>query len=461
MSEKMSLDQLMNGGALNTPVVEQAQEVVKPQEEPKVEEVREEKVEMSSTDEARDLHAQTPHSSLDNLAALVKQAEEEAAQAEKALEEAKRTEEIKELINNKTSNYNDTIINIDEDEEEEVVEAKPLDTTKDEEDEDILAEAEELRNLKIIKFKKDDKYKSKYDQIIAKRKAEAEKRASQVVLINSGYAGRFEELKTSEVLNMEAVFSDADEFTATEYQYKLMHKHLADTSVGKMDYETFLKSTSLLELNTIYYALYSSTYPDVNEYPGTCTHPECRARFTFKYHNKDLMHLDDKDKEEVAKQISELLTSTEPEKNLANANTAFTFRKRLSNGSIIDFRHPTLYNHLMDTLKEMKETKISEDDGFTAIMPFIDSILVYVEEEDAYFELEDFESKLNELKYISDEDFKAIFKIANKIQSEYKIKYAFKNLKCPVCKKELPDQYIDVMSGMLFIQQKLRMGIHE
>ncbi|MEI2419601.1 hypothetical protein V6O07_04960, partial [Arthrospira platensis SPKY2] len=236
-----------------------------------------------------------------------------------------------------------------------------------------------------------------------------------------------------------------------------IHSHLVETGVGAMDFNTFLKNTSLIEMNSIMYALFDSTYPSVNEYPGSCTYDDCKHQFTFKYKNKSLLYIDPENNEKVSQQILDIINSKDPVATLKNSNVNFTLRKKLSTGTVIDFRHPSLYNHLTDTLEEMaKKDLLDTDEGMITLMPFIDKILVYDDEMQSYIELEDFEERLHELQFMDDEDLETCVKIVKSIQDEYKIKFGFKGLQCPKCKRDLPDTEISDMAQILFLVHKMK-----
>lgn len=426
-----------------------------PKEEPIVEQpvnVVEEKTMQDAADATSDFHAQVPNDPLSNLAALSASLDEELDAAQEMAEKEQQRQELAK-VTEETENrnqFNDKIVEVDE-----IPEDKAED--KKDEDEDLLITSDELKNLKVCKFKKKDEYKKRYERLLQRRKKEHNLNATQTVLINSGYSAKFSGFMAPELVKVQSYISSVDAFSATKFLYEKIFNHLVETGIGEMTFDTFLKNTSLIEMNSIMYALFDSTYPSVNEYPGSCTFDDCKHQFTFKYQNKQLLYIDPENNEEVSQQILGILNSTNPLETLKNSNINFTLRKKLSTGTIIDFRHPSLYNHLTDTLEEMaKNDLLDTDEEMITLMPFIDKILVYDEEIQSYIELEDFEERLMELQYMNDDDLETCVKIVRSIEQEYKIKFGFKNLTCPRCKRKLPDTEIADMSQLLFLVHKMK-----
>lgn len=408
---------------------------------------------ISDTDKARDIHSQTPKSALENLNALVGEKEKELEEVKERVEEQKEQEEInsrvideEEIKNIKRAVYQDTVVEIESEDEPEKVEEKK-EETKEEVDEELL-------NLKIVKFKKSKDAKEKYKKFKEKRKAVLTQKAYQGVFPNSGYSAKFLAFASPELLNMQINMDNTDVISANEILYSKIYEKMVDTSVGKMTYDEFLKCTSLLELNSIFYCLFCGTYPDVNEFPAECVH--CGKPFTFKYNNSALLLVDDDNKEDIIHNTVSVIKAEDPEELLAKSNVNTIMRKRMSSGTVIDFRHPSLYNQLVDTLQKANAEVLGDDSTVINLMPFVEN--VYVETEDGYLELDSFEDKFEEMNYLSDDDLKDCIELISKIGSDKKVEFGFKGLKCPHCKQDQPTQIIEDMKRVLFTKHQMNMN---
>lgn len=410
-------------------------------------------VTISDTDKAKDVHSQTPHSALANLTALVDSKEEELAEVKQRAEEKEELEEINarvidedEIKNIKRAVYNDTVVEIEGEDSEEKEEAP-----KTEEEEEI---DKDLLNLKIVKFKKSKDAKEKYKKFKEKRKAVLTQKAYQGVFPNSGYSAKFAAFASPELLNMQINLDNTDVISANELLYSKIYEKMVDTSVGKMTYDEFLKCTSLLELNSIFYCLFSGTYPDVNEFPAKCVH--CGKEYTFKYNNTSLLLIDDDNKSDIIHNTVSVIKAENPEELLSKSSVNTIFRKRLSSGTVIDFRHPSLYNQLVDTLQKANTEIMGDDNTIINLMPFVEN--VYVETEDGFLELEDFADKFEEMNYLSDKDLKDCIELIGKIGADKKVEFGFKGLQCTHCKQEQPTQIIDDMKRLLFTKHQMNVS---
>lgn len=447
MSEIRPLNELI-GGANNASINTTQEKVADIQETSALEQQQPVMVDRSG-EGARDLHSQTPHSSLDNLSALVNSMDEDLEEAKAIYEEKVRQEELEEISQEKENKSKDEVVEVDYSEE-----PSKEKTVNDIKPESRLVEDDSLSKIKVLKFKKNDQANNAYKALLEKRAKEHDARATQGVLCNSGYSLKMSGLRSPELLALEVNQSTTDVFTFTKFLYGKLYDHIVQTNVGKMSWETWLKNTSLLELNTLAYAAFCSTYPDVNEYPAYCSDEECRkehGEFTHNYPNDALMYLDDDVREATSNKILEILQSKDPMELFKNADVNYNVRMKLSTGTIIELRHPSLYNQLIDTLSEMKDRNLLDtNEMLYNLMPFVEAAYIYDADQDAYMKLEDFDQKFTELTFMSDDDLAEILKAIDDIKNTYSVKFGIRNVVCPRCGKPAIDEPIDDMMSLLF-----------
>ena len=456
MREVQSLESIINtakGETATQAVQPEAQGVVEPTQQPQpVEEVK---------NVAEGVATNMPVDGMGDLASLVaeKQAQAEQAQEEYekvvAEENAMSSEDVTNILQSK-SQFKDDIVEIDEPEEPVIEEVK---------EEKVEEPKEDLTSIKIIKGKKTGFAKERFKDILKQRKKDGP--AFQTVLVNSGYSSNVSGFSSPEINNINTRLRNSDLFTGNDYLYHKIYEHMLDTSVGHMTYEEFLRCTSLLEINTLFYGLFNATYPDVNEYPAECENPDCkgdlegRKGFKFKYDSKRIMYVEG-DKEYVSNMVLKVLKAGSPKELLEKSNVNTLSRVKLSSGTIVDFRHPSLYNQLHDTLEQLSEEMvrnlIKDDETVINLMPFIENVYVYDTENGGYLELEDFTDRYMELFYLNDEDLEKCSEEISKIMDSYKIKFGLRNVTCPYCGKKIKDTEIDNVSQLIFLMHQMKLS---
>ncbi|MEI2419245.1 hypothetical protein V6O07_03145, partial [Arthrospira platensis SPKY2] len=226
-----TLDQLTGMQNQNTPAVVPAEgkseAVVTANESPvtpvtghKEQSVVDESTMQKAVDETSNFHAQVPADPLSNLAALNLSLDEELQNVQEAAEKEQQRQELAKITaeTEQQNQFNDNIVEVDE---------IPEDKSKDKkEEEDLLVTSDELKNLKVCKFKKKDEYKKRYERLIQKRKQQHDLNATQTVLVNSGYSAKFSGLMAPELVKIQSYIESVDAFSATKFLYEKIHSHL-------------------------------------------------------------------------------------------------------------------------------------------------------------------------------------------------------------------------------------------
>lgn len=379
-------------------------------------------------------------------------AEQREAEVEEKLEE-KEYEKINEnavqdLLGNKTEFKDDIII----------------EDNSEEESEDIKSNLPEI-DLTSIKIKRAKDPTKAYQKI--KKKREKMEVVTQVVFPNSGYLAQYKGFSSTELRKLPSILSNLDKFRALQYKLKVIHDKMVTTNVGRMSFENWLKTTSVLEINNIYYALFCSTYPDVNSYPHICEDPKCKAKFTFDYHNKNLLMLDGEEEniDETRDTIVHIINDIERAMELYSESNVNTLdRVRLpESGIIVEVRHPSLWNELKDTLQPAIVGEIDDDEAI-ATLTYIENIYVPEDPSDPetdFLMLEDINDKYDAITNLKEKDDLALAKTLNKIVSKYNIVYGMHDVVCPFCKKVQKKIIIDNLESFLFTVHQIKLNATE
>lgn len=402
--------------------------------------------------------ATTPGESMKHLENFVKSQEEEVEAARLIYEKNKAQDEAVKAFNAKqkqrTQQFNDNIVKQGEDVTEPIKEQpqKTIESTKPTKD---------LSRLKVVKPLDESKI---YMSYMAEKKKKAA--TTSIPMPNSGYTAAMRGMSSPEIRDASISLNSKDQFGSWDFLYKTIYDRVLETSIGQMDYITFLRSTALTEVQTLLYGLFDATYPDSNEYPGKC--PKCNAKFDFKYENKRFLHIDDEDKYEASKDIRALIAgqSIDPKAFFATSNTNTLIREELDNsGIIVDLRHPTLYNQLYDVIKQLTDNRIDTDAVSEVTlnrMPYVEAVYIPVNPDnmdEGYYQLQDLMTKVNVLSQLDDHDDAQLeLAISDEILSKYKIYYKMDDVKCPLCQETVPGGDVDFRT-MLFMMQQIKSDI--
>ena len=280
--------------------------------------------------------------------------------------------------------------------------------------------------------------------------------SSKAILPMSGFIAKIKGLSSPEIRdyqNDKANASTLPELKAV--QFETLYSKIVDTSAGAISYHEFLKSTSFLELEILLYALLCATYPDENKYDGAC--PKCKHKFGFVYENSKLLELSDSDSAYMNK-IYDLMKEdiTCDDSVFDSAPTKELKRVILDDiGVIVELRHPTLYDYLIDTIERIEESDNKYSDEAVLNLVFVDRILIPSGDND-YIPVTDIDSKTRVLNELSEREESLISDEIVSITSQYKISFSIGEQQCPKCAAiALPKQPVSV-EGLLFLLHDLK-----
>lgn len=334
------------------------------------------------------------------------------------------------------SKFNDEIVEVEEPEEEEKKDAAP---------------PIDLTSIRIKKTKTGGK--TAYARI---RKSRNEA-TTQIVMPNTGMTSALAGFSSPELRNIATTLSSMDAYRAAEFRFNQIFSKIKDTSIGPISYEEFLRCTSLLEINILYYGVFCSTYQNSNKYPMRCTNKGCGSQFEYDYPNSRLMYIDDKH-EITAQSILSVVKGINNAKDLLENSEVNTIERIYLDDSqtIVDLRHPSLWNELNDVLQNVTQQMMTEDEVTVNILPFVEAVYVLDPVDGTYVPLEDFDDKFTELSSLNEHDDVKLSKQIEKIIDKYHIKFGFRDVVCPHCNKKIEDMEIPSMETLLFTIHQLR-----
>jgi len=275
----------------------------------------------------------------------------------------------------------------------------------------------------------------------------------QIVLNQSCYIAHMQGLKLAEINMLNS--SNGGAFEQQQRNYQVLHKMINTTSIGRLDFKTFLKVTSYFDLPTLYFGTYMETFPGKTEFTITCGH--CKQSIDVKIDNESFISVKD---ENVYSHMQSILSSVrKPEEALKNSLVNKIEKKMLPSSKVIlEIQTPSLLDHL-NLLSSIKEDKIDEMRSMLLTLLFVkkayfpDINAIRNTGKPVYFTVTSRQQIFNIIRNLAPEDISALGDSIEKYIDKYAIEYKIKSFKCTNCQEEVGDISVD-MESLLF--QRLR-----
>jgi len=273
----------------------------------------------------------------------------------------------------------------------------------------------------------------------------------QVVAAQSGYMAKVLPLVHKDQINL--YYNNLSFYEYKKSVYRVIWEKIQDTSVGKLNWEEWLRSTAVEDLETLFYGLYSSTFPNEGSFRLTCPNPECNEDHEYKVNHNNLIRTADKDKiRKLIDDVSKNSTTLEKmrEFSLIGKNEAVELDE---SKIVVEIRTPSLFDSL-EILRTVPEKTVNKDVlTITNLLyvnkmyiPTKDDKTVYVEESNRQTILKIIDSMpINDAR-----DLQAA--VLERVENN-RISYSIKNIKCPTCAhetKEVPISVEDILFTLIF-----------
>jgi len=240
-------------------------------------------------------------------------------------------------------------------------------------------------------------------------------------------------------------------------RYQVIHRSIETTNLGKVSFNDFLNITSYFDLPTLYFGIYSMTFPGSTDFTITCGH--CKQQIEVAIDNENLIQA--KDDEAYSHIVKVLKEVRNPQKLLESSLVHKSERSMMPDSKmIIDIQTPSLRDHL-NLLSTINEDSLDDLGNIFMILLFIKQIFFPDLEESArrnepvYFTVDKKSEIFDIIKQLSTGDIKELNKGIDSYINKYIIEYRIKSFKCTNCKEDIGDIPID-MEDLLF-QEILRL----
>lgn len=276
------------------------------------------------------------------------------------------------------------------------------------------------------------------------------KGAFQIVAAQSGYMAKVLPLVHKDTINL--LYSTLSRYEYRKNVYKVVWEKIFDTSVGRMKFEDWLRVTSVEDMETFYYGVYCSTFPNQGTFNFTC--PKCGKSGEYKVKHRNLVKTTDRDKmKQLMEEVSRNATTVEKmmEYSLIGKNEAIILSQ---SGLVVELRTPTLFDSL-EILRTVPEETIDKDTLSVTNMLYIKRVLIPSKGKEVitYTEEYDRQSILRIIDNLPIDDAKELEDAVYNRVDENRLMYSIKKIKCTECGHEVNDIPVsieDILFTLIF-----------
>ena len=273
----------------------------------------------------------------------------------------------------------------------------------------------------------------------------------QIVAAQSGYMAKVAPLVHKDVVSL--LYSNLSRYEYRKTVFKVIYDKIGAISSGKMNFETWLKSTSVEDIETFYYGIYCATFPDEGKFSFIC--PKCSQDRTMTIKHSNLFKTTDKAKmRKLIKDVSANSTNDEARKRYSLVGKTECYE--LPDSKILmEVRTPSLWDSL-EILRVVPEKVIDRDTTSVTNMLYVKRFLIPTRGENlekAYTEQTNSEELLRIIDNLTIEDAAQLEAVVSERVDNHRITYSIKNVKCPSCgetSKEIPLSIEDILFSLIF-----------
>jgi hypothetical protein len=273
----------------------------------------------------------------------------------------------------------------------------------------------------------------------------------QVVAAQSGYMAKVLPLVHKDQVNL--YYNNLSFYEYKKAVYRVIWEKIQDTSVGKLNWEEWLRSTAVEDLETLFYGIYSSTFPNEGSFRVSCPNPECGEDHEYKVNHSNLIRTADKDKiRKLIDDVSKNSTTIEKMKefSLIGKNEAVELGE---SKIVVEIRTPSLFDSL-EILRTVPEKTINKDVLTITNLLYVDKMYIPTKDDKSvYVDESNRQTILKIIDSMPINDAKDLQVAVLERVENNRISYSIKNIKCPTCAhetKEVPISVEDVLFTLIF-----------
>lgn len=291
------------------------------------------------------------------------------------------------------------------------------------------------------------------------------KRLYSIICFQSGYKADISGLKNSDIQNL---FSQDvnNPYVYQKKYYQILFKHIENTSFGRIkDFDTWMKVTSLFDLETVLFGVYNATFPYENTFKIPCT--ECNKTFEFLIKNNSLITVKNEELEDLFIK-SDTINRERLNPEELRRQSHMNMRKKIvleDSKLVFELKIPSLYIQLEELMKNSGDMKESNESLYALI--FIDNVkipdLIYLKNNNKlrYLTVKDFPNKLRILNNLEYHDALELSEKIEELMNKYRVSYSIKSPTCKYCHKDLSDYPVRLEDLLFTVISQGRRGKKE
>jgi hypothetical protein len=316
----------------------------------------------------------------------------------------------------------------------------------------IRLEEVEMIQIATIKTKKAKKNSS--DKILQRQ---ASVHTTPIVLSASGYTAVMKGCSTYELISL--MTSAQNALIDTRTKWTMLWNKLESTSIGTMDFDTFLQSTASVDYNTFIYGVLCSTYPDDDKIPMEC--PKCKKPFDHSYSTRSLIRAE-KMSEKMQDLVAHIVDSSHTSDGAKRAHSESTFNTvksiRLpSSGYIVELHVQSAYDLINNSIKGLSENEDARYNQASVMSTAIKTIHIPdPEEADAYLSYEDALDITKFIYSLHDTDILVLTKHTELVLDDLTFEFGLMDVNCanPKCNNKQKSIPFDIESILFYRYQQ-------
>lgn len=370
---------------------------------------------------------------------LQKTEEPEEEDEEKALTEKEMNQVYSEAVVVIDKTGMGSVINFTDEEREKLTKTKVIKLQE--------VETVELSNIKIKKLGK----KQDLESILKKRSTSF---TSNIVLPASGYMATMKGCSTYEMISLFG--GDKTPLLDIQEKWSLIHDKIESTSIGKMNYDDFLRNTAQMDYEVFIYGILTATYPDIDKMPLKCEQQGCNKEFDHPYSVKSLIRAEkmaDSLKDRVMHIVDNSYTLDMAKKFHDESPLMLYDTFKLPESEIIVKASVlSVYDYINKSVKELSENKETKYQNAAVLSSVVNSL--YIPDDGEYIVVD---SPLDVTKVIytlGTLDLKVLTKRSDMLLKDLNFEFGLMNITCPHCGRFTASVPLNIDSLLFFRYQQ-------
>lgn len=315
---------------------------------------------------------------------------------------------------------------------------------------------EEVETVELGTLKRKKAKKGSAEKILKKV---ASVRTTQIVLPISGFTAVMRGCSTFELLGLVAG-RDAN-VTSLIAKWTLIHSKVEDTSIGKMDFNTFLSSVSQMEYDMFVYGILCATYPEVDTFPLECE--KCKREIEHKYTVRTLLRAEEMS-ERLAAAVRHTVDNSYTEEAAKECfetsllNTTETIK--LPNSEYVcDISVQTAYSFIHDSINAIEKMESKYNQAAMLASSVLTLLVPDPDSPGEYFEIEDTEDIIKIIYSLNNLDISVLGTKIGKLIEGMNFSFGLMDINCdnPKCRNHVNTVDVD-LDSILFIKYQQAMN---